>query len=143
MTSKRQKQKQVEHDMGLLTFDSSIHFQDIACIANIDRSGQKNVDVQVRHGCLIRMAYFMVLSACIQLSLCMDPGGLFEMTTLLNTVEYKTAVSTMYLLVDLLTAPIYSTQYKLKKIERVALQACAVLSNKHHANTQALRASRF
>jgi len=39
-------------------------------------------------------------------------------------------VSTMYQLVDLITAPIYSTQYKIQKIESVAMQACAVLCRK-------------
>jgi len=130
MTKKRQKQQQEEKDMGLKSFDEEIQFMEIAMILNIHRGLQRSVEMQVRQGCLVRMAYFMVLSACTQISMCVDPASLFEMKLLTKSVEYKTAVSTMYQLVDLITAPIYSTQYKIQKIESVAMQACAVLCRK-------------
>jgi len=73
----------------------------------------------------------MTLSACTQLCSCMDPQiAFFFDATLQATVEYTTAVSTMYLLADLLTVPIHSTQYKLKNVEKTALEACAVLCKK-------------
>jgi hypothetical protein len=86
---------------------------------------------QPRHDALLRMAYFMTLSACTQLCSCLDPQVVFFFDEALQaTVEYTTAVSTMYLLADLLTVPIHSTQYKLKNVEKTALEACAVLCKK-------------
>jgi len=77
------------------------------------------------------MAYFMTLSACTQICSLLDANLQFSFDdSLKTTTEYTTAISTMYLLADLLTVPIYSTQYKLKNVEKIALEACAVLCKK-------------
>jgi len=115
-----------EHNTCLASFDATMGFVGIMEVTFRGRHSN-----QPRHDSLLRMAYFMTLSACTQLCSCMDPQiAFFFDATLQATVEYTTAVSTMYLLADLLTVPIHSTQYKLKNVEKTALEACAVLCKK-------------
>jgi len=129
--TKRPKNKSKENQC-LATFDKSMGFTGILDVTFKGR--QSN---QPRHDNLIRMAYFMTLSACTQLCSCLDTRLVFSFdATLQATVEYTTAVSTMYLLAELLTVPIYSTQYKLKNVEKTALEACAVLCKKKQEMTQ-------
>ena len=105
------------------------HTMRFAGISDVTFKGRQSN--QPRHDCLIRMAYFMTLSACMQICSLMDTNLQFSFDdSLQTTTEYTTAVSTMYLLADLLTVPIYSTQYKLKNVEKIALEACAVLCKK-------------
>jgi len=112
-----------ENNACLASFDATMGFAGIVQVTLRGRYSN-----QPRHDCLLRMAYFMTLSACTQLCSCLDPQLVFSFdATLQATVEYTTAVSTMYLLADLLTVPIHSTQYKLKNVEKTALEACAVL----------------
>ena len=110
----------------LSTFNNTMRFTGISEVTF--RGKQNN---QPRHDCLIRMAYFMTLSACTQICSVLDANLQFSLDDNLKaTTEYTTAVSTMYLLADLLTVPIYSTQYKLKNVEKIALEACATLCKK-------------
>jgi len=112
-----------EKDSCLETFDQNIQ---LAAVSAVTYNGQHTT--HPRHDCLIRMAHFMALSACTQLSLCLDPTQIFEFDDALkNTVHYMTAVSSMYVLAELLTVPNYSTQFKLKNVEKAALGACAAL----------------
>jgi len=115
-----------EHNACLASFDATMGFAGI-----MDVTFRGRLSNQPRHDSLLRMAYFMTLSACTQLCSCLDPRVLFSFDAALQaTVEYTTAVSTMYLLADLLTVPIHSTQYKLQNVEKTALEACAVLCKK-------------
>jgi len=107
----------------LATFDGDIRLEAISAITY---AGQRTDDS--RHDCLIRMAYFMTLSACSQLFSCLDKTTVFKFDDAMkDTVHYKTAVSSMYLLAELLTIPNYSTQFKLKNVENAALAACSCL----------------
>jgi hypothetical protein len=142
---KRQKYSQLDNmtkrcrvhtdkDACLTTFDTSIQLPGISAITY---AGQRTTNF--RHDCLIRMAYFMALSACTQICSCMDPQALFAFDEALKgTVHYKTAVSSMYLLAELLTVPNYSTQYKLRNVEKTALEACAALCKKQQDMRQLL-----
>jgi len=107
----------------LATFDDLIHLE---AIWGITYSGQRTDTF--RRDCLIRMAYFMTLSACTQLFSCIDKTIVFEFDDALkNTVYYRTAVSSMFLLAEVLTVSNYSTQFKLRNVENAALAACACL----------------
>jgi len=133
MTKRPKKTTQVA-DSCLSTFDDTILFTEISAITY--RGKRSN---QYRHDCLVRMAYFMTLSACMQLCSCLDPNLVFVFDDVLKaTVQYKTAVSTMYLLAELLTVPNYSTQFKLKNVEKTALEACASLCKIRQEHARAL-----
>ena len=122
----KRSRTQTDKDTCLTAFDTSIQLPELSAITY---AGQRTTDF--RHDCLIRMAYFMALSACTQISTCMDPHALFTFDEpLKSTVHYKTAVSSMYLLAELLTVPNYSTQFKLRNVEKAALGACAALCKK-------------
>ena len=102
---------------------------DFDTIMSITYKGQHTI--QRRHDYLVRMAYFMVLSACTQICSCMDGQVCFSLhRALVSTNEYRTAVSTMYLLAELLTVPNWCTMFKLKQVEQTALAACATLCRK-------------
>jgi len=119
----KRRKSGVEKATCLATFDDLIHLE---AISGITYSGQRTDTF--RHDCLVRMAYFMALSACTQLFSCIDKTIVFEFDdTLKNTVHYRTAVSSMFLLAELLTVPNYSTQFKLRNVEKAALAACACL----------------
>ena len=116
----------LKENQCLSTFNHTMRFVGISEVTFKGR--QSN---QPRHDCLIRMAYFMTLSACTQICSLLDANLQFSFDDpLKTTTEYTTAISTMYLLADLLTVPIYSTQHKLKNVEQTALEACAVLCKK-------------
>ena len=125
----KRRKSGVEKATCLATFDDLIHLE---AISGITYSGQRTDTF--RHDCLVRMAYFMTLSACTQLFSCIDKTIVFEFDdTLKNTVHYRTAVSSMFLLAELLTVPNYSTQFKLRNVEKAALAACACLcQHKQH-----------
>jgi len=113
----------------LSTFDDLISLD---AISSITYSAQRSDTI--RHDCLIRMAYFMTLSACTQLFSCLDKTNVFAFDDALkSTVHYRTAVSSMFLLAELLTVPNYSTQFKLKNVEKAALAACACLCQQKQA----------
>jgi len=113
----------VEKASCLATFNDLIHLE---AISGITYSTQRTDTF--RHDCLVRMAYFITLSACTQLFSCLDKTTVFEFDDALkSTVHYGTAVSSMFLLAELLTVPNYSTQFKLRNVEKAALAACACL----------------